>query len=360
MAISLGGCCIVDSSVRMEDIDSDPVKEWVEANRPEPGHLSVVESIPQDVQRWFDSRTEGLTVGGGAANAGMRLADLGVGTEIWGLVGDDNWGRFYRRALERRGIDVSRVQVTDKYPTSRTVVLEERDDRCFIHVLGANALLKPDHYQSSDSTWGDYLGYLYIFGNEWPGESGRHMAEILERMKNRKKIAMLATTADPNKIWDGAEPALRYADIFFCNEVEALGITREKDYRAAAEKLNKMGVRLVSITLGRNGSYAYRKTMSDQFSARARPAYDIPPTVRRAAGDSYAAGFMALCDMHVSAVGLAEGAESIPMNTACDYGNAVASLAVGGNQHINPEMVRRLVESRKFFYIPQQPDNTIG
>jgi hypothetical protein len=69
---------------------------------------------------------------------------------------------------------------------------------------------------------------------------------------------------------------------------------------------------------------------------------------------------MALCDMHVSAVGLAEGAESIPMNTACDYGNAVASLAVGGNQHINPEMVRRLVESRKFLYIPQQPDNTIG
>jgi sugar/nucleoside kinase (ribokinase family) len=280
----------------------------------------------------------------------MRLVDLGVETEVWGLVGDDAWGRLYTETLKRRGVDVSRVQVTPGLPTSRTIVVEEDADRSFIHVLGANGALTPDHYKSSDDTWGDYVGYLYIFGAEWPGAGGEYMGEILSRMKERGKVAMLATTADPRRKWDGAGPALGEADIFFCNEVEAEGITGGDGYPEMVRRLHNMGVKIASITLGPRGSYV-SSNLGGKVIQEYSPAFDIRPKVKRAAGDSYAAGFMAAREVLFGGYDFWHPFEKGCALPFLRQGNAVASLAAAGEEHINLPMVRGLIKGGKYFHV---------
>src|SRR5262245_52793683 len=80
-----------------------------------------------------------LNIGGGAANAAVHLARLGVRAAICARVGDDTFGRFATETLVANGIDVTALKVDHRRATSQTLIINVRgEDRRFIHSVGAN------------------------------------------------------------------------------------------------------------------------------------------------------------------------------------------------------------------------------
>src|SRR5437762_12350900 len=80
-----------------------------------------------------------LNIGGGAANAAVDLARLGIRAAICARVGDDIFGRFATETLVGNGVDVRALKVDRDRATSQTLIVNVRgEDRRFIHSIGAN------------------------------------------------------------------------------------------------------------------------------------------------------------------------------------------------------------------------------
>ena len=338
--VPLVGGCIVDFPTELEKIEDVPVRRWVEHHLPPAGGLNVVPVLPKKVQDYFEGSAEGMLTGGGPGNVGRRLAGLAVPVRIHGYVGNDKWGNFYRQTMEGYGVDVSRIKVDPRQSTSVTVVVNFRAgnelERSFIHVLGSNLndqsqLYQPDRYEAEIG----YYGYLYITGN-WP-KSASDMGNVLQRMKESGKTAVLATTADPRRSWDGAEPALRNADIFLANDLEARGISRKTDTRKMAQYFHDLGVPIVSITNGANGCAISR---GDEFYQK--PAHNAPEKDVLAAGDSYAAGLMYAL---LGQLEIPDDFGKVDIDFMLDYGNAMGALAVVGYPRITAAMAEKVLSA---------------
>ena len=78
-------------------------------------------------------------------NTATGLARLGTPVEIIARVGDDPFGDFMLRQLDRRGIGARGVSRDPDLGTSATMVMVDPDgERRFVHYLGANARLTLD------------------------------------------------------------------------------------------------------------------------------------------------------------------------------------------------------------------------
>jgi fructokinase len=82
--------------------------------------------------------------GGAPANVAVALARLGVSSAYCGVVGDDPFGHRLRRLLEREGVDISRLRLTDEAETTLAFAWrDERGDGHFRIVRMADRLLSP-------------------------------------------------------------------------------------------------------------------------------------------------------------------------------------------------------------------------
>jgi sugar/nucleoside kinase (ribokinase family) len=91
------------------------------------------------VKTQINTRSIRFMPGGGAANTGSALAQMGIRTAIFAKVGDDLHGGFLRSELVKSGVDVSQIRVSARESTPFTFVGVHPDgDRSFIHTPGAN------------------------------------------------------------------------------------------------------------------------------------------------------------------------------------------------------------------------------
>jgi sugar/nucleoside kinase (ribokinase family) len=93
---------------------------------------------------------------------------------------------------------------------------------------------------------------------------------------------------DPAEAWDSRiRQVLRFTDIFFPNETEALRLTNARDAAHAALELAGMA-RIAVVKLGARGAIVC--TAGKQFRV---PAVKARPVDTTGAGDSFDAGFLA-------------------------------------------------------------------
>ena len=86
------------------------------------------------------------TSGGAPANMAIGLARLGRSVGLMGAVGQDEFGWFLRNHLEREGVDVSGVYMTDEAKTGITFVsLDANGERSFMFFRqpSADTMFKP-------------------------------------------------------------------------------------------------------------------------------------------------------------------------------------------------------------------------
>ncbi|MBI4255101.1 MAG: ribokinase [Candidatus Rokubacteria bacterium] len=245
--------------------------------------------------------------GGKGANQAVAARRLGAQVRFVACVGDDAFGRGIREALEREGIGVAGVSVTDRAATGTALIVVDGEGRNQIAVApGANWELTIEMVagREDDLAWADVV----MCQLETPLET---VAWVLDEARRRGAVTML----NPAPVRDGALELCRLADYLTPNEGEAerlsgVPVRDETSAAAAARALRERGVGTVVVTLGAAGALACAADGEVRVSA-----FEVSVVDTTAAGDAFNAGL---------AVALAE---KRPLETALRFAAATGALA---------------------------------
>lgn len=94
--------------------------------------------------RKFDAESITRHIGGGAVNAAVAMARLGLDASVLAKIGDDENGAAVLARLEEEKVGVNRILRTDALPTGETVMVSSHDRNATIFTQrGANTTLRP-------------------------------------------------------------------------------------------------------------------------------------------------------------------------------------------------------------------------
>ena len=242
-----------------------------------------------------------VRLGGSAAIAAQRAAQLGVPTRLVTKVGADPAAGVVRDLLAAEPLGLDLV-VADGTPSGLTVVAEAPGrDRSFLSSLGAMAELAPDDVPADALSAGVVLssGYFLL-----PGLQRDALTTVLRRAKDAGARTAL-DTGDPDDGWTPETRAdvlavLADVDLFLPNEAELCGVAELADVEAAAAALVASTGCTVVAKLGASGAL-----VADADGVRTLAAPRITPVDTTGAGDSFNAALLAAL---LHGVGLDEAA----------------------------------------------------
>ena len=282
------------------DILARPVGDW-----PKHGNVVSIEEI--EVQP-----------GGAVANTGQILERLGVPVSVHATVGSENLGQITRSLLESWATR-SGIQMLTGHRTTATIVAVGQDgDRNFINAPGACDLFRLREAQvDEDVRLGAralHVGYALIL----PAFDGHPMKRALHRAKELGILTSLDVTYFDSPLWSTLIDLMPEVDVFCPSLSEAEAITGKSGAAAAAEALERAGVKqFIAVT---NGA-VIRIPGEFEENLPALPAKAIDTT---GAGDAF-----------IAAV-LAAWYRGLDWRTAARAGIAAGSLAVtGGKRYEN-------------------------
>ena len=155
--------------------------------------------------------------GGGAVNAAVAMARLGMDVMILAKIGNDERGEMILQRLEQEGVSTSLVKRDPHAPTGTSVLISSHDrDAAIFTFRGANTLLKPEDLQ--DEAFDADLIYVANLSNE----SADCFPLIVDRAK--KHNALVAVNPGPRQLSARGETFLKSlapVDILILNHTEA-------------------------------------------------------------------------------------------------------------------------------------------
>jgi sugar/nucleoside kinase (ribokinase family) len=226
-----------------------------------------------------------LVLGGSSSIFAFNLSRLGARVGFTGVVGDDFFGSFVEQRLRWAGVDTGALERRAKVKTGLTIWCQNGAARAGITYTGSIALLRARDVTDAMLRKARHLhvGAYFLLENLHPGA-----ARLFQRAKKLGLTTSLDCNYDPTERWDsGIQGVLKFTDIFFPNEVEALRLTRCRDVERAAAELGKL-VRVAVVKLGAHGALVCSE--GKQFRVRAVKTRVVDTT---GAGDSFDAGFLA-------------------------------------------------------------------
>jgi sugar/nucleoside kinase (ribokinase family) len=226
--------------------------------------------------------------GGCAANTATALAKLGVCAVVAGKVGNDIFGDFIIRDLQRKGVDVSGISRSTNHGTSKTVILPVTgEDRRYIHTFGANADFAASDVDVclSNRTQVFYLGgYLTL-----PNLRASELCALLQRARagGVRTVLDVVLPVEQTVGQSALVDVLPHVEFFLPNDYEAGRLTGETDPQRQARQLLRYGCDTVVITMGERGALLMNPRETIEM-----PAFVTPVVDPSGAGDAFAAGFI--------------------------------------------------------------------
>ncbi len=204
---------------------------------PQPGMLADI----LDVQR---------AVGGCVPNTIVDLAamDGELPLTALGRLGRDEAGDYVVCALEKAGVDASRVQRDEKLPTSFSDAMCAKDtgERTFFHCRGANAAFNPADVDLDTLTCRMlHIGYLLLLDAfDAPDPEYRTvMARFLHDAQAKGIRTSIDVVSGKEGFQETVIPALKYCDNAIMNEIEACAVAglsaRDEKGRLLTENIRK-------------------------------------------------------------------------------------------------------------------------
>ena len=262
---------VICMGILVADIFTSPIDRI-----PKPGQLASADEI-------F------LSGGGHAHNTPISLARLGTRVGIMGKVGNDPFGDFLIEDLKKEGVDTSRITISNKYGTSKTmVILTSGKDRRFIYTAGANADFG---IEDIDYEYLKQAKVLYVGGyGVLPKLDEDSLVKVLKFAKENDIITLLDVViphTESNWI-NKCKKALKFTDFFLPNNDEAKIITGQTEPEEQAKQLLKYNPKItVIITMGGNGSLVRTKDKIIRASS-----YKIEVVDGSGGGDAFSAGLI--------------------------------------------------------------------
>jgi sugar/nucleoside kinase (ribokinase family) len=249
---------------------------------------SPIDSLPAAGELRLVDRYH-LSAGGCAANTAVCLRRLGRKVRVVGKVGEDLFGDFVKKDLERLGVDTFALRKSSTHPTSNTYIVNVRgEDRRFLHTIGANADFR---FEDIDLATLDGVRLLYVGGYMVMPEFGpQDLVQLFREAKTRrvKTVLDVVIGAGVPAPLDRIEPALHYTDAFLPNDDEARALTGRTDPSDQAEVLSRLNPDcVVVVTMGQRGALARHR---DQVIRAG--AYRVDCVDESGAGDAFDAGFV--------------------------------------------------------------------
>lgn len=264
--------------------------------------------------------------GGAPANVLAMLGKLGYRTSFIGKVGKDGFGRQLKEALQEQKIDTDHLLEDEHIPTTLALVHKTADgdrDFSFYRKPGADVMLREEEVDERlfPSVRIFHVGSLSM--SEEPVRSATKKALSLAE-KNGCLISL-----DPNlreALWDDLKEAhiqidylLQRCHILKIADNELVWFTGKEDYEKGIAELRKQypQIRLIALTMGKEGSRAYYKDIRIEA-----PAFLSDKTVdTTGAGDTFCGCMLGYVLEH----GL-EDLKEDDLKEMLRYANAAASI----------------------------------
>lgn len=235
-----------------------------------------------------------FTTGGGGCNAAVTLAKLGIGVAAHVRLGTDNKGEEVMTSLAEAGVQTSLVVREKTDSTGFSFILassKQREHIAFLYRgVNNNLAVNAPAIKRLRPRW---LYLSSLSGKTWKA--------------NMRKIQSLVRSGSMKLMWNpgvtqlaigyaGLAPLLRLTDVLSVNTDEAIEIVLKRHGKipditkpaVLAKKLHTWGPKIVIITAGRRGAYAYDGKTLYHLPIRSTKVVDTT-----GAGDCFGASFVA-------------------------------------------------------------------
>ena len=226
-----------------------------------------------------------LVLGGSSSIFAFNLARLGAKVGFVGVVGHDFFGKFVEERLRWAGVDVRALRRERRIGTGLTIWCKKGAQRAGITYNGTIALLRARDITERDLRRSRHLhvGSYFLLEKFHPAAPA-----LFRRAQKLGLTTSLDCNYDPAETWDsGIRKVLKFTDIFFPNETEALRLTNAPDAEHAARELAGLA-RIAVVKLGARGA-----VVCSEGKLFRVPAVKARPVDTTGAGDSFDAGFLA-------------------------------------------------------------------
>ena len=272
------GNALVDVLVR---IDDDSLLEKL--HLPKGSMQLIQEGTLSEIRKYTSGMKIHRSTGGSAGNTVCALAALGANPGFIGKVGQDETGAFFGDTLRQRGVNA--LLATCDLPSGIASTFISTDgERTFGTYLGAAATLRAE-----DLSRKMFAGYNYLYIEGYLLQDHDLMLRAVQLAKEEGlqvclDMASYNVVEAERDFFD--QLIVKYVDIVFANESEALAYTGKTPHEALEEIASKCSIAVVKT--GKEGSLVKKGTEVIQLLSC--PVDNVLDTT--GAGDFYAAGFM--------------------------------------------------------------------
>ncbi len=264
-----------------------PTSEGIVADTPE--DLTAQKKISFELGAKYKIKDRYESLGGVAANVACGLARMGISSGTHAMIGDDVSGDWIKKEFEKHDVDTELVVVENDYPSdmSSIIVDVKSGDRVIFSNQKANGELKINLEELKKSEW-VYIGDL---AGDWASkldkifESGVRVAYNPRYTFIRENVQKMIES-------------LGHADVLFVNKDEAIETISHLEEKFSEDesndeiflikKLHDLGAKVIALTDGERGAWAYAG--ESIFHAEAQKVEAIDST---GAGDAFSSGFLA-------------------------------------------------------------------
>jgi len=235
-------------------------------------------------------------LGSSTAICACVMANLGLSTTFYGKMGKDAFADVVKHYLHKYNVDTGVIVEEESRRTGITVAITTNvnKDRSLATCNGDSI----DEVVVEDIT-DDMLRsarHMHVGAFFLQSKLRKNLVTLFKRAKDLGLTTSLDCSWDETNVWDyDIINVLKYTDIFFPNEGEALNIAKAqtgKDYciPSAAEELAKHA-KICVVKCGPMGAYLHTTLQGEEKIIEDKP-FDAKVVDTTGAGDSFNAGFL--------------------------------------------------------------------
>lgn len=267
------------------------------------GSLNMDQVITADKIPLKGETLQGKTVlynpGGKGANQGVAIGKLGGKVSMFGMVGNDEWGKELISTLEKANVNTEHITVTDKEPTGFAAITVAENDNTIVIISGANGCVDINYIENKKQ---EILAHdIILMQNEIPQETVEY---IIEMGAEHNKILI----HNPAPIREMDKKYIDMLDYITPNEHEAEILLGDKDIESLVKEYREKLI----VTMGEKG-VLYSDKNGNLINIKAIEA-DVQDTT--GAGDTFNGAF---------AYGLALNK---PIDKAIEFSNYAAGISI--------------------------------